>query len=224
MLDLLANRAGAGLIPLGPIAPAAALEFVTAGFGTAISATPSYLRRLIEAAVERREDLAASPMRLGFIGAEPAEPSLRRKLQAHLPPGFRWVELYGLTETGGPSVAFGPDPDIPELILNTRDWAAEVLDLELDAPVDLGAVGELTLTTRATDCRSPLIRYRTRDLSPGARRPPGSDKAPGSWDRADDALKVDGVLVYPTAVAESWPSCCPRAGVAGPRCCRSRTR
>jgi phenylacetate-CoA ligase len=140
---------------------------------------------------------------LGFIGAEPAEPSLRRKLLERLPDGFRWIELYGLTETGGPSVACGPDPDQAELVVNTGAFQAELLDLETDLPVAPGAVGELTLTGRRVDCRTPLIRYRTRDL---ARATEGDPAAPTRISRilgrADDALKVDGVLVYPSAVAE----------------------
>lgn len=203
VLDLLAHRAGAGLIPLGPVSPAVVVQFLADGVGTAISATPSYLRRLVETAEATGFDLAATGLRLGFIGAEPAEPPLRRKLLARLPDGFRWIELYGLTETGGPSVAFAPDPAVPELVLNTGDFRIEVLDLEADEPVVPGAVGELTITTRTADCRTPLIRYRTRDLV----RATGGDPAAATrisqiLGRADDALKVGGVLVYPSAVAE----------------------
>lgn len=203
VLDLLAERTGAGLVPLGPIAPATTVQFLTDGIGTAISATPSYLRRLVETAEESGVDLSASRLRLGFIGAEGAEPSLRRKLEACLPEGFRWVELYGLTETAGPAVAFGPDPTAPELRLNTRDFYVEVLELEADLPAERGAVGELTITTRATHCRTPLIRYRTRDL---VRVVAGDPSVPTTISpilgRADDALKLSGVLVYPSAVAE----------------------
>ncbi|MDA0167668.1 AMP-binding protein [Solirubrobacter taibaiensis] len=202
-LDLLANVAGAGLVPVGPAPPAVVLSFLADGVGTAISATPSYLRRLLETAEATGQDLRNSSLRLGFIGAESAEQSLRTKLQAKLPDGFRWVELYGLTETAGPPVAFGPDPAAPELRVHTRDFVAEVLDREHDVPVERGAVGELTLTTRAVDLRTPLIRYRTRDL---ARVTEGDPSAPTRISRilgrADDALKVGGVLVYPSAVAE----------------------
>jgi phenylacetate-coenzyme A ligase PaaK-like adenylate-forming protein len=115
VLDLLADSAGACVVPLGPGAPAGVLHMLAGGVGTAISATPSYLRRLIEAAEAGGFDLSATGLRLGFIGAEPAKPALRRKLVSRLPAGFRWVELYGLTETLGPSVGFGPDPDVAEL-------------------------------------------------------------------------------------------------------------
>ena len=62
--------------------------------GTAISATPSYLRRLIEAAEVTGFDLAMSSLRLGFIGAETAEPALRRKLLSRLPAGFRQMRYH----------------------------------------------------------------------------------------------------------------------------------
>ena len=202
-LDLLANRAGAGLVPLGPMAPSIVLELLADGVGTAISATPSYLRRLIETAESTGFDLRSTPLRFGFIGAEPAETSLRQKLLSFLPSGFRWIELYGLTETGGPSVAFAPDPEIPELELNTREFLLEVLDPAADSPVAPGEVGELTITTRRTDGRTPLIRYRTRDL---VRATAGSAEAPTRISRilgrADHSLKIGGVLLYPSAITE----------------------
>jgi phenylacetate-CoA ligase len=203
VLDLLAQRAGACVVPLGPVSPTVALDLLRDGVGTAISATPSYLRRLIEAADAGGVDLARTGLRLGFIGAETAEPTLRDKILSRLPDGFRWVELYGLTETCGPSVAFAPDPAVPELVLNTRDFLVEVLDVASDQPVAPGAVGELTLTTRRAGCRTPLIRYRTRDL---VRVAGGDPRAPTRISqvlgRADDSLKVGGVLMYPSAVAE----------------------
>lgn len=201
ILDLAAHRAGACVVPLGPVSPAGVLHMLAGKVGTAISATPSYLRRLIEAAEAADFDLTSTGLRLGFIGAETAEPALRRKLLSCLPSRFRWVELYGLTETFGPSVAYAPDPGVPELELNTRDFHAEVLDLSADVPAAPGAVGELTLTSRKPS-RSPLIRYRTRDL---VRVTAGDPAAPCRISqvlgRADDALKIGGVLMYPTAVA-----------------------
>lgn len=202
-LDLLAQSVAAGLMPLGPCAPEVVLRFLADGVGTAISATPSYLRRLVETAEASGADLAGSGLRVGFIGAEPAEQSLRRKLLAALPPSFRWVELYGLTETTGPSVAFGPDPEADELVLNAGDFRAEVLARDSDAHVPVGEVGELTLTTRRVGCRSPLIRYRTRDLVRATVGDPSDvERISRILGRADDALKVGGVLVYPTSVAE----------------------
>jgi phenylacetate-CoA ligase len=202
-LDLLADRAGACIVPVGPASPTLVLQILADGTGTAICATPSYLRRLVEAADETGFDLRSTGLRLGFIGAENAEPSLRRKLLSRLPDGFRWVELYGLTETTGPSVAFAPDPMVSGLTLNKRDFLVEVLDLHADVPATPGTVGELTITTRRAHCRTPLIRYRTRDL---VRVLDGDPAAPtrisSILGRADDSLKIGGVLVYPSAVAE----------------------
>lgn len=202
-LDLLANRIGAGLVPLGPTGPATILPLLADGVGTAISATPSYLRRLIEAAHAASFDLRRTPLRMGFIGAEGAESSLRRKLLAQLPNGFQWIELYGLSETAGPSVAFAPDPEVPELELNTEAFWLEVLHPSQDCVMPTGEVGELTITTRRTDGRTPLIRYRTRDL---VRAVAGPAEAPTRISRilgrVDDSLKIGGVLVYPSAIAE----------------------
>ena len=202
-LDLLATRCGAGLVPLGPMGPAIVLELLGDRVGTAISATPSYMRRLIETADATGFDLRQTSLRFGFIGAEPAEESLRQKLLSRLPDEFRWVELYGLTETAGPSVAFAPDPAVPELELNTADYVVEVLDPVSDHAVPFGQVGELTITTRRSDGRTPLVRYRTRDL---ARATAGPAAAPTRISRilgrSDHSLKIGGVLLYPSAVAD----------------------
>lgn len=202
-LDLLANSIGAGLIPVGSSGQSIVLELLKDGIGTAISATPSHLRGLVEAAQTIHLDLRNTPLRFGFIGAEMAEESFRRKLLSQLPDGFRWIELYGLTETGGPSVACALDPTIAELELNTQEYWAEVLDVMEDRPVPFGQVGELTLTTRRTDGRSPLIRYRTRDLVSATA---GDAAAPTHISRilgrVDESLKIGGVLIYPSAVAE----------------------
>jgi phenylacetate-CoA ligase len=202
-LDLLATRCGAGLVPLGPMGPAIVLELLADGVGTAISATPSYMRRLVETAQATGFDLRQTALRLGFIGAEPAEDSLREKLLAQLPDEFKWIELYGLTETGGPSVAFAPDPAIPELELNTGDYLIEVLDPQRDRPVPFGQVGELTITTRQTDGRTPLVRYRTRDLVRAtAGEAISATRISRILGRVDHSLKIGGVLLYPSAVAE----------------------
>ena len=203
VLDLLAQRAAAGVVPLGPVEATGVLQFLADDVGSAISATPSYMRRLVEAAETTGFDLTSSPLRLGFIGAEPAEQAIREKIRQHLPEAFHWVELYGLTETLGPSVACAVDPELPELEVNVRDFRVEVLDLASDQPVPAGQVGDLTLTTLDPACRTPLIRYRTRDLvRVTAADTAGPRRISRILGRADDSLKVGGVLVYPSAVAE----------------------
>ena len=72
VLDLLAHRTDACVVPLGPVPPAGVMHMLAGGVGTAISATPSYLRRLIEAAEATGFDLAGTGLRLGFMGAETA--------------------------------------------------------------------------------------------------------------------------------------------------------
>ena len=202
-LDLLADRSGARLVPFGPVAPTLVLDLLAAGVGTGISATPSYLRRLVEVADETGLDLRSTGLRFGFIGAEPAEPALRRKLTSYLPDGFHWVELFGLTETAGPAVACAPDPQRPALELNTDLFHTEVLEPNVDQAVGVNEVGELTLTRRDPDSSTPLIRYRTRDLvtllSEDER---GATRVSSIHGRADDAVKIGGVLMYPSSVAD----------------------
>lgn len=202
-LDLIAKRNGCGLIPLGTGAILTGLEFLEEGIGTAISITPTGLRRLLELAHEHNVNLKKTNLRFGFIGAERAEDAFRQKVMADLPDGFSWIELYGLTETGGPSIAFGSDQGVAELELNTHDYVVEILNPQIDQQVPFGEIGELTLTTRRTNGRTPLIRYRTRDL---VRAVAGTAEVPTRISRilgrVDEALKFGGILVYPSAIAE----------------------
>ena len=105
----------------------------------------------------RPEDL---PMRVGFHGAEPWTNELRLQIEAGL--GIDALDIYGLSEMGGPGVAF-------ECLckagmhINEDHYLAEIIDPETLRPLPEGEVGELVFTTLSRQAQ-PLIRYRTRDL------------------------------------------------------------
>ena len=73
---------------------------------TLISATPSYMRLLAETAAQSGDDLSGLGLRMGLLGGEGSSASLKRGVSDTFGPGFRWQELYGATETGGPVLAF----------------------------------------------------------------------------------------------------------------------
>jgi phenylacetate-CoA ligase len=206
-LDLLAGVSGAGLLPLGPGHTDQLLEWLGAWPITALSATPSFLRYLVEQAGARGVDTGAWSLRVGFIGGEGAAPSLRRQVIDALGGGFRWQELYGSTEAGGPILGWSP-PSAPEggrLALDTDELVVEVLALDGDHPAGPGEVGEVTVTTPYREL-SPLVRYRTRDLVTVAEGDgSGTEGFPvvsSVVGRVDDAVKVRGALVYPAVVEQ----------------------
>ncbi len=204
-LDLLAQRSGAGLLPAGPGGVDRMLDWLEELPITGLSATPSFMRFLIERAADAGVDPASWGLRVGFIGGECASKALRKEVIDALGGTFRWQELYGSTESGGPILGFSPS-DAPyggELLLDTEEFIVELLDLDDDVPVEPGELGEITITAPYREF-SPVIRYRTRDLTvelPG-RGDAGFPAVESLRGRVDDAIKVRGALVYPTVIEE----------------------
>ncbi len=204
-LDLLAQSSGAGLLPAGPGGVDRMLAWFEELPITGLSATPSFMRFLIEHAAGAGVDPASWGLRVGFIGGECASQALRREVVEALGGGFRWQELYGSTESGGPILGFSP-ADAPyggKLLIDTEEFVVELLDLDDDVPVEPGALGEITITTPFREF-SPILRYRTRDLTvelPG-QGDEGFPAVESLRGRLDDAIKVRGALVYPTVIEE----------------------
>ena len=212
-LDLLANVSGASLLPAGPTSTAQVIEWLGELPITGISATPSYMRYLIETAQRQGVDPRSWGLRRGFIGGEGAALTLRRQVSDALGEQFVWQELYGSTETGGPVLGYAR-PEAPlagELLIDTREFIVEILHPERDEPVTPGQAGELVVTAPFREA-TPLLRYRTRDLATeivdGWQHPSGLPRISSILGRLDDALKVRGALVYPSAIEDIVTSFC----------------
>ena len=205
-LDELAHAGGAGTVPCGPTGPAQVIEWLRELPVTLISATPSYMRLLAETAAQSGEDLTNLGLRIGLLGGEGSSTSLKRGVSSAFGAGFRWQELYGATETGGPILAFAPpeDPFGGRLNITTDYFVVELLYPDADEPVGAGEVGEITLSTPYRE-GTVLIRYRTRDLAvslPSERDASGWPQATILVGRVDDAIKVRGALVYPSVIED----------------------
>jgi phenylacetate-CoA ligase len=173
-----------------------------ADFGTtALLCTPSYALFIAEYARENGIDVAAGPLRAGFFGAEPWSEEMRRDIEAKL--GVKAYDIYGLTELIGPGVAaecteqnglhIFEDHFYPEIVSET----GEVLPA--------GQVGELVLTT-LTRTGTPVVRYRTRDITYLIEEPCAcgrtSRRIHRLMGRNDDMLIIRGVNVFPQQVEE----------------------
>jgi phenylacetate-CoA ligase len=203
-LDLMTRGTGAGLLPVGPGNTDQLLAWFAELPITAMSATPSFMRYLAEHIRADAIDTSSWSLRIGLVGGEGASMALRREVTRCLGHEVRWQELYGASEIGGPTLGWSPpqDPFAGRLLVDTDEFVVELLHPERDEPVSDGELGELTVTTplRQTD---PLIRYRTRDLArslPAIDDPSGFPSISTIVGRVDDALKVRGALVYPSAI------------------------
>lgn len=174
-----------------------------ADFGTtALLCTPSYAQFIAEYAAEHDIDVAGGSLRAGFFGAEPWSEAMRSDIEAKL--GIKAYDIYGLTELIGPGVA-GECTEQNGLHIFEDHFYPEIIDPDTGEVLPAGEKGELVLTT-LTRTGTPVVRYRTRDITYLMDEPCAcgrtSRRIHRLMGRNDDMLIVRGVNVFPQQVEE----------------------
>jgi phenylacetate-CoA ligase len=197
-----AERLGCTVVPISGGNTERQLKIMRDFGATALSCTPSYAMFLGDAARDRGLRPQDLPIRVGFHGAEPWTNELRLQIEAAL--GIDALDIYGLSEMGGPGVAF-------ECLckagmhINEDHYLAEIIDPDSLEPLPPGEVGELVFTTLSRQAQ-PLIRYRTRDLCSFEPTPcecgRTSLRMHKPVGRSDDMLIIRGVNVFPSQIEE----------------------
>lgn len=132
-------------------------------FGTnVIACTPSYALNIAEQGAKRGIDFSKTPLRIGFLGAEPWSETMRHELESGL--GIKACDNYGLSEIMGPGVATECDVAQDGMHYWEDHFLFEILDSETLDPVPDGELGELVITTLTKEAL-PVIRYRTHDIT-----------------------------------------------------------
>ena len=170
---------------------------------TIICCTPSYAMHIADTAIEMGLDPTRDfHLRAGIHGAEPFSDNFRRDLERKL--GYHVLDVYGLTETMGPGVAI-ECWEQDGLHLAEDHFYAEIIDPNTGEVLPDGEWGELVLTTIDREA-SPVVRYRTRDITrilPGecacGRTHRRIDRIHG---RTDDMLIIRGVNVFPSQIED----------------------
>ncbi len=191
---------GATLVPAGSGQTERQVILIQDFNTTVLYGTPSYALTLSEKAMELGVDLRKTALRIGVFGAEPWSEEMRKEIEERM--GLVAMESYGLTEMGGPGVAFSCS-EKDGLHINEDHFIAEVIDPVTEEPLPLGEKGELVLT--AIQRRAmPLIRYRVRDLTRLYREPCGCGRSLLKMERvaarSDDMLIVNGVNLFPSQI------------------------
>ena len=96
------------------------------------------------------------------MGAEPWTEGLRQEIEEKL--GIVAIDIYGLSEIIGPRVA-SECLYKTGLHINEDHFIPEIIDPVTGEVLPEGSEGELVFTT-ITKEGIPVIRYRTRDISP----------------------------------------------------------
>ena len=175
--------------------------------------TPSYALNIAEVAEEEGYDPREFPIHAGILGAEPCSEATRAEIEQKM--GIQIYDIYGLSEVMGPGVACECEQQ-HGLHVCEDQFIIEILDPKTLQPVPDGEWGEVVFTTLCKEC-SPLVRYRTRDISrilvgecECGRTFRRMDRIAG---RTDDMMILRGVNVFPSQIEEeivSFPEIAPQ--------------
>ena len=162
--------------------------------------TPSFLKIIIEKALEMGEDI--SSLQMALVGAEALPPSLRQWLNEHGVPYV--LQTYGSADIGNIAYETLSDGKVnPGMVLD-ETLLLEIVRPGTGDPVPAGEVGEIVITSFNADY--PLVRFATGDMSailPDA-SPCGrtNTRIKGWMGRADQTTKVRAMFVHPSQVAD----------------------
>ncbi|MEZ0292491.1 MAG: phenylacetate--CoA ligase family protein [Solirubrobacteraceae bacterium] len=179
----------------------------------AVVMTPSYAAYVLEWAVERDVDLAASSVRRVLVAGEPGggEPAFRARLEQGW--GARVTEAMGIGDIG--VSLWGECGAQDGMHLGAAEFVLpELIDPATGAAIALedGAEGELVLT-HLRHRAAPLLRFRTRDhvrVRSGRCACGREGIRIRCVGRTDDMLIVRGVNVFPSAIREVVGTFAPR--------------
>lgn len=176
------------------------IQFMMDLKSTIICCTPSYAAYIGESLKEQGYKPEDNSLKAGIFGAEPWTEEMRRDIEKSL--GIKAYDIYGLTETSGPGVAFECEEQ-KGMHINEDHFIAEIIDPETGEVLPEGSKGELVFTSLDKQA-FPLLRYRTRDICVLSREKCSCGRTfvrmAKPMGRSDDMLIIRGVNVFPSQV------------------------
>ncbi len=197
-----ARRIGANVIPVSGGNTKRQIMILQDFKSTIITCTPSYSLYLAEVGEELGVEFKKLSLKAGNFGAEPWSDNMRKEIEARL--NLLALDIYGLTEIIGPGV--GNECRYKSGVHLCDDhFYPEVINPDTGDVLPQGEVGELVLTTLTREA-TPLLRYRTRDITaliPGeCKCGRTSVRMKRIMGRTDDMLIIRGVNVFPSQIEE----------------------
>ena len=194
------HKVGCLTLPLSSGNTERQIQFMTDLGATILCCTPSYASYIGETLKEQGYKPEDIPLKAGIFGAEPWTEEMRRGIEKTL--GIKAYDIYGLTETTGPGVAFECSEQTG-MHINEDHFYAEIIDPETGEVLPEGSKGELVFTSLDKEA-FPLLRYRTRDICVLTRKECSCGrtlvKMAKPMGRTDDMLIIRGVNVFPSQI------------------------
>ena len=176
------------------------IQFMRDLGSTILCCTPSYAAYIGETLKEMGLTPDDIKLKAGIFGAEPWTEEMRREIEKSL--GIKAYDIYGLTETSGPGVAFECSEQ-SGMHINEDNFIAEIIDPDTGEVLPEGSKGELVFTSITKEA-FPLLRYRTRDICVLSRKKCSCGrtliKMTKPMGRSDDMLIIRGVNVFPSQI------------------------
>jgi phenylacetate-CoA ligase len=195
-----AERLGCTVIPMSGGQTEKQVQLIQDFKPEIIMVTPSYMLAILDEFRRQGIDPRSTSLKVGIFGAEPWTNTMRLEIEASF--DIHAVDIFGLSEVGGPGVANECVETKDGLHIWEDHFYPEIIDPVTGKALPDGEQGELVLTT-ITKEGMPVIRYRTRDLTrllPGtARSMRRMEKVTG---RSDDMMIVRGVNIFPSQIEE----------------------
>ena len=176
------------------------IQFMMDLGSTILCCTPSYAAYIGESLKEQGYKPEDNKLKAGIFGAEPWTEEMRHDIENSL--GIKAFDIYGLTETSGPGVAFECEAQTG-MHINEDHFIAEIIDPETGEVLPEGEKGELVFTSITKEA-FPLLRYRTRDICILSREKCSCGrtliKMCKPMGRSDDMMIIRGVNVFPSQI------------------------
>lgn len=193
---------GATVIPSSRVNMERQIEIMKNYRTTVLVCTPGFALQIADTVERLSVPAAELSLRVGLFGAEPWSEAQRRRIESVL--HVTALDNYGLSEIIGPGVS-SECPLKCGLHLHEDHFIAEVIDPETGDRLPDCEKGELVLTTITKEA-TPLIRYRTGDLTSLNRDPCNCGRILARMarvmERTDDMVVVEGLNVYPSHICE----------------------
>ena len=120
------------------------IQFMMDLESTIICCTPSYAAYIGESLKEQGFKPEDNKLKAGIFGAEPWTEEMRHEIEKSL--GIKAYDIYGLTETSGPGVAFECEEQ-KGMHINEDHFYAEIIDPDTGEVLIVGYVNKLALET-----------------------------------------------------------------------------